>query len=475
MDVDSTTGNIGFSATSNTNTGGLRISGTNTIDSINAAALNVVNTVIGTGGLTFQSLSANGGTNGIVLTNTGATAGLTVTGAGGAPTGGVIQAMSSMNITANLGSGIGGDDVTDFSLVGSNVTGNADTATGVEAGIRFDDLLGTCAITTTTVSGSSEDNVRITPTSGVLNLSITNSTIGPNSVTTGGNGVSLIGNGSATVTTTVTGTTFTGNRGTGFLTNYTGSGSHTANVSTSIFRDNGKGLSLASNTTTDLLFNVLNNAEVVRSLGNALELITSTDATSAMEARGTFSGNVIGNNNADSGSQDFHGIAIDVRGDERALLAVNSNTIRHVEFQGIFIQDTDFGAVAGPPSDHDLTIRDNSVQNIDDNSGFPCGSPWGTLVDMRHTTTACMDMAGNTSAESPNGCGAAHFRVRQRDTASFLIERLTDGDGTPGEVINVAATVQAHVQSQNDAGSTAIVTPIVLGFTEAANGACVKP
>ena len=237
MDVDSTTGNIGFSATSNTNTGGLRIGSTNTIDSINAAALNVVNTVIGTGGLTFQSLSANGGTNGIVLNNTGTTAGLTVTGAGGAPTGGVIQAMSgngvsltntrnislsSMSITANLGSGIGGDDVTDFSLIGSSVTGNADTATGVEAGIRFDDLLGTCAITSTTVSGSSEDNVRITPTSGVLNLSITNSTIGPNSATTGGNGVSLIGNGSATVTTTVTGTTFTGNRGTGFLTNYTG-------------------------------------------------------------------------------------------------------------------------------------------------------------------------------------------------------------------------------------------------------------
>ena len=69
-----------------------------------------------------------------------------------------------------------------------------------------------------------------------------------------------------------------------------------------------------------------------------------------MEARGTFSGNVIGNNNADSGSRDFHGIAIDLRGDERALLAVNSNTIRHVDFQGIFVQDADFGASPDRPA-----------------------------------------------------------------------------------------------------------------------------
>jgi hypothetical protein len=483
--------NIGFSATTNTNTGGLQISGgPNTVTTTNAAALNVVNTVIGTAGLTFRSLSASGGTNGIVLTNTGTQGGLTVVGTGGAGTGGTIQNMTgdgisltntrslsfnSMNITSNQGSGINGDDVTNFAMVSCNVTNNADTATGVEAGVRFEELLGTCAITSSTISGSSEDNVRITPASGVLtNLTISNSTIGPNSVTTGGNGVTVLGSGTATATVTVTGTTFTGNRGTGFLSNFTSSGSHTVNVNTSIFRDNGKGLSLANNTNTDLLFNVLNNNEVVRSQSNALELIASADATSAMEARGTFSGNVVGDNNADSGSRDLHGIALDMRGDERALLAVNNNNVRHVDLVGLFISDADFGTLAGPPSDHDLTVRDNSVQNIDDNSGFPCAAPYGTLVDMRHTTVACLDMAGNTSAESPGGCGAAHFRLRQRDTSTFHFERLSDGDGTPGELINTVATIQTHAVNENDPGSTASVT-LINGFTEATNGFCVKP
>jgi hypothetical protein len=176
----------------------------------------------------------------------------------------------------------------------------------------------------------------------------------------------------------------------------------------------------------------------------------------------------------DSGSADLHGIAVDLRGDERSILAVNGNTVRHVDFAGLFISDADFGGMAGPPSDHDLTVRDNLLEDIDDNSGFPCGSPYGTLVDMPHTTVACPDMAGNTSAESPAACGAAHFRLRQRDTSTFHLERLSDGDGTPGELINDVATVQAHVVAENDPGSTADVT-LASGFTEAAGGSCVKP
>ena len=147
------------------------------------------------------------------------------------------------------------------------------------------------------------------------------------------------------------------------MSNFTSTGSHTVNVTGSTFRDNGKGVSLANNTSTDLTFNVSNNAEIVRSQSNALELLASFDATPSMQNSGTFGNNVVGDNNADSGSRDLHGIAIDLRGDERSILAVTGNSVRHVDFNGIFMQDADFGALGGAPSDADLTVRDNSIQN----------------------------------------------------------------------------------------------------------------
>jgi VCBS repeat-containing protein len=485
-----TSGLTAFSASNNTNSLGIEVTGAaNTINATNATALSVTSTIIGAGGLHFQRLSASGATNGIVLSSTGALGGLTVTGTGSAGSGGVVQNMSgdgisltntrsvslaNMNVTNNLGSGIAGDDVTDLTLTGSNVTNNGDTATGDEAGLRFDELLGTATITNCTISGSSEDNVRLTPASGALDLKITGTTIGPNSAATGGNGVTILDSGTASVTVSVTGSTFTQNRAAAFLGSFAGSGAHDVTVSNDVFRDNGKAVSLGSNTSTSLTFSVVDNAEIVRSESNALELLGSSDSTSAMQLSGTFGNNVVGNGTPDSGSRDWNGIAIDLRGDERSILAVTGNSIRNVDFQGIFVSDADFGGLAGTPSADDLTVRDNVVQQIDDNSGFPCGAPYGTLVDFRHTTVGCLDMASNTSAESPNACGAAHFRLRQRDTSTFKLERLTDGDGTPNELINNVAIVQSHVVTQNDPGSTANVT-LVTGFTEAANGTCAKP
>ena len=86
----------------------------------------------------------------------------------------------------------------------------------------------------------------------------------------------------------------------------------------------------------------------------------------------------------------------------------------------------------------------------------------------------CVDMASNTSAESPMGCGGTHFRVRQRDSSTYFLERLSDGDGTPGELINNTATVQTFAQGENDPGSTVNVL-LATGFTEASNGFCQKP
>ena len=66
--------------------------GTNSIASSTGTALNITNTTIGSGNVTFHDISANGAVNGIVLNNTGTSGHLAVTGTGTtAGSGGTIQ------------------------------------------------------------------------------------------------------------------------------------------------------------------------------------------------------------------------------------------------------------------------------------------------------------------------------------------------------------------------------------------------
>ena len=471
----------------------------NTLTTTSGTALNVANTTIGASDLNFKSISSNGGGNaGIVLSSTGSSGGLTVTGNGGTCsgtgncTGGAIQnktgngvsfsntrdvSLTRIAVDNNDGSGVDGDDVTNFSLVDSVVTNNADTATGVEAGLRFQELLGTNAITDTTISGSSEDEVRITPSSGTMNaLNVTGSTFGPNSASTGGHGLAWIATNSAQGTINVSDSSFSGIRSTAVLTNVADQASADTSVTTSSFskatgHPAGVFTTFGTSADADLDFTVSNNSTVDDSVSNAIQLVAGSTSTPSSQITGTISNNAIGNGALDSGSQDMFGIAMDLRGDQQSVLDISGNTVQNTDFEGIWVSSADFGSLAGPSATLDLTLRDNDVLSVDDNSGFPIGFIRGTLVDVRHTTSGCVDMAGNSSV----GVGGAEdFRVRQRDTAVFELERLTDGDATPGELIANAATVEAFVTGQNDPGSTADAT-FATGFTEAANGACATP
>jgi hypothetical protein len=487
-------GQSGLVASSNSNSGGLSATAsTSTIETTNAAALSVTGTRIGAGGLVFQRLSANGGANGIVLDTQDSAGGLSVSGSGAAGSGGVIRNMSGdgirlvnardvslawMTVEDNGGSGVHGENVTGFTLSDSVLDDNADTATGAEAGLRALNPQGAWAIRRTTVSDSYEDNVRITASGALASLAVEGSTIGAVSrvpAPLGGNGLALIGSGVATAgAVTVTGTTFTGNRGAGFVSSFIGTGSQALTLSGNTFTNNGRALSLATGGTAGLTLAVLNN-QATGSTGSAVELVSSPDTAAAAVVRGTVANNTIGTSGAaDSGSRDAYGIAIDLRGDERAILDVSGNTVRRSDWSGVFVSDADFGT-SPDASDSDVTVRNNAVSEIDDNSGFPCGAPWGTHVDFRHTTQGCLELQGNSSAASPQSCpDSARFRVRQRDTSVVLFERLSDGDATPGELVSSTATVGAHVVAENAAGSTANVL-LATGFTEAASGACVKP
>ena len=245
LDIDTTSGK-GFTATGagpGATTGGtITVTGTgNHLTSTTGTALNIVNTTIGGGGVTFEDISANGGTNGIVLNNTGS-GGLTVTGTGTtAGSGGTIQgtvqgalftstsnlSLSNMNFTnANSGNGtvnnidgptfnsaaqaaINLSSVSTAAFTNLNVNGNGG-AGGAQVGINGQ-TVSNLTIANSTVSGfgdaANEGDVKLFNLSGTS--SITNSIFGfAAGDTTAGEQLIDIRNNTGTLTLNATGNTF---------------------------------------------------------------------------------------------------------------------------------------------------------------------------------------------------------------------------------------------------------------------------
>lgn len=370
LNIDTTSGQ-GFSAT-----GGGTISVTtganpNTIDSTTGTALNVVNKTIGASNLTFRSISANGGTNGIVLNNTGTSGGLIVTGnssgicggqvtvnALGTPatitapnvadcTGGTIQnstgdgislintrnvSLTRMNISNNSANGIYGDELTNFSIISSNVTNNdAGNSVAFAAGLRFDEMYGNCAITNTTISGTKGDNVRLTPTPAtttLLTLTISGSVFGPNPAGTGGNGIAVVTHNSANAVFNITGSAFSGNQASGFLTTISDTSTVAVNISGTTFQDNNIGVDLGSSLSGVQTININTNT-VVRHVGNAINIVGDG------AINGTVNNNRVGNGTADSGSRDAYDIAVSHRSNLAWKLGITNNIVKNSDFEGL--------------------------------------------------------------------------------------------------------------------------------------------
>jgi hypothetical protein len=442
-------------------------------------------------GMTLTTVSANGGGYGLRIQDTNGAAGFSVTGDGGGSnngSGGTISGMTGanmsvggfelpgngvylrnaqnialgyMNVSGSQNNGVFGDDVTGFTLVRSNIT-NSGTITGLlEAGLRFYELLGSASVTNSTISGSFESNMLLTPASGVLgNLTISGSTIGPNSVTTGLDGLQINGSGTADVTVVVTGTVFTGNRSGGVSASFLNNSKQNWNISGSTFQNQTNAISLITSDNADLTYDVHDNPTILNSSANAMNLVTG-NANNAAAIRGRIQNNVIGNGTADSGSVTSFGIAVDMQSDQDAVINVAGNTVSNTDIEGIFVQsrlDNDADAEIGLL---DLTLRNNVVNTPDDNSAFPFFTVYGVRLESRNTSNLCLDINANDSASVG---GFEHFRTRQRDTSTYRVERLALGAQT-------AATMAAHVAAQNVAGSTASATAAT-SYTGVADGTC---
>ena len=117
-------------------------------------------------------------------------------------------------------------------------------------------------------------------------------------------------------------------------------------------------------------------------------------------------------------------------------------------------------------------VRNNTTNEIDDNTAFPFFFSHAYWFDSRNTSTLCLDTNGNNATATVGG--ADEHMLRNRDTSFFILERFTDGDGTPNETITNTAQVAAFNNAENVAPTTTLVTltGTFRGFNEAADNTC---
>lgn len=226
----------------------------NSLASASGHALRVVGTEIGSAGLTFRRIAAGNANyssgNGIVLDGTGTAGGnggLTVVGNGTAASGGVIRRKSGadgsissglaiylnatktptfrrMEISDVANGAIVGRNVAGLTMEDSRIEGQVGT-TASEGALVFgapnpsgqNGLIGTGLLRNVVIEGASGHTAAFYNQSGAMSLQIEGTTrincgLGSNSATLGGDGLVLLAQGSATVTTVVNNCQFRGNR-----------------------------------------------------------------------------------------------------------------------------------------------------------------------------------------------------------------------------------------------------------------------
>ncbi|HYJ85157.1 MAG TPA: Calx-beta domain-containing protein, partial [Pyrinomonadaceae bacterium] len=458
--------------------------------------------------MSLTSVSANGGISGIILSNTsgsfnvgtsgGLCGGAVTPNAVGTPatitspvladcTGGSILNMTTDGISLNnatnvsLGrmriqdaadSGVFGNNLTGFSLTNSWVESNGDSTVAEDSGLEFQVLTGTNDVTNSTVSNNFEFGINWQSTSGTGTLNITGTTVGPNPVGTGANGVHFNNQtGTNTSTIVITDSNITGNQATGIAANVDNSATQNLKIQNTTIRNNNIGIHVTSGTNAGTNLHVVNNTLLSHN-NFAIGLVPLSTSTTSSQFQALITGNSIGNGTADTGSRDSYGIYGDFRGDVDAILSITNNNIRNTDIPPIRVEGRLPNAAAGTPL-LDVTIRNNTLGIPDNNSAFPFVALYGMELESRNVTILTADVAGN---DATGLGGFEDIRFRQRDTSTFRMERLTDGDATPNEVITNMATVEAQMIADNP-GNTADATQqlATTGYTETANGATRDP
>jgi hypothetical protein len=494
LQIDTASGNNGFSAAGG---GTVNVTGTsNHIASTGAGstALNVTNTTIGASNLNFHDINENGGTNGIVLNTTGTSGHLVVAGSGGATndgTGGTIQHTSGdgvnltstqdvhlayMNITNNLGDGIGGTGINGLVLNHLVISGNGDNPATDESGINLTELTGSASngahptsISNSNINNNEEFEIQVSNTTGTLtNLQLNNNTIAANGLAINGNAssphgnlVNFLGLGTSVMGLTVTGGSFTGNTvsdathiitGTGVFAN-SGGTSMTANVTGATFTNNNAGVDASTDpVATSLNFDIENN-NFQGTRSTAINHFDNGNAPFTRTVNGTIKGNTIGTDaTANSGSAVGTGILIQNEGAVNGKFLIDNNTVSQIGGAGNGITvNVGLGGQATGGGETDVTITNNTIQHVNGSRGLTVNDNQDPGFGPFPTIWA--NISGNTFANIAGQAGNGQFlRIKElagtvkvtqaAPTAAVNSAELDDANGGNNSTkFNISGTV----------------------------------
>jgi hypothetical protein len=427
------------------------------------------------GTFTFRSVSASGGANGIVLQNT--TGSFTVTGdgtnttRGGNASGGTIANMAggdgasagtgvylsnAQNVTlrrmtingTNQNFGIYGTGVTNFVMQYATVAGTNGTSTAAREGsVIFDNALGASnSISDSVISGAVEDNLRVENGSGVLaGFTISNNNIQNNSSASGNIGVRFAAKTTASMTGTISGNTFTGNR-TDTINTDAGDTS-TLNITISgntIVRgapnDGNLGINVTAGVSGQVTFDVDNN-KVGTPDGTTDQSLLNTGINIFAGGTSTMNGKVRNNRVINRGAGvSGSGIRVVQATDSVLNVSVSNNTVSNVGLDyGI---QFDGGQNTGATGDTQIGVVNNSVSVL-------ATALDAIRVRARNASSACSRITGNVATHpgaSTCTLGGAELpcalSVSQGNTAVHNLEggALGLAGGNPGTASNRITT-----------------------------------
>ncbi len=381
--------------------------------------------------VTLDAVSANGGANGIRLVNT--TGGLAVTGNGGiSGSGGTVTAtsgdgihlenasnlsLSHMWILSCAGNGVGGTSVNGFALSGAWMASNGNAAS--EAGIALDNLSGLAAVNSSRVEHSYEDNIRLTQTTGILDLTLDDTILNSGaSPGPGGDGLEIITpvGSTAQVVLRVQNSTINGHTESGLVTNFRGSSSQDVTIVGSTFSWNGSGALLATADDSDLSFAIGSHAAGESNIwqnnqAGAISIVAGSTSTTNVHVSGAINENTVGTAGvANSGTTSGAGIGIDIRGMAEAVVEVSRNLVYRTAGPGIRGR-----ARLGEATLLGLTLGLNGVGEVGVSSAE---AVHGIDLASSETATLCLSAENNESAGNAAGSG---FSLARTTTSIFRV------------------------------------------------------
>jgi hypothetical protein len=531
----STTTNPAFTAT-----GGGTVSATqnnttiiNTITTTTGTAVNVANTTIGSSGLTFRSISANGGANGIMLNATGSGP-FSVVGVGTtAGSGGTIQntttrgasfigvsniTLRNMNFTnaatadfpaaptgLSLGSntadnaaihlqnastvvldtlsingsaeqGINGHNVNGFTLTNSTLAnlGNGPD----EDGLHFYNMVGTSAITNTTITSSGDDNVNIQNNNN-LPGDLPQTTTGSITVTGGSANTGVLGSGylfgirgTMNTTVTITGVTSNNNFSGGIVIDTFDTATSTIEITNSASTNNNDAISLSSHN-GNTKFDIHDNLSFA-----GTDFVRIGILKSAFSTTGTLQGFIRNNPIVVADGQTADGILIFAAGGGTTTVNVANNDFDYRGTQrAIAIQGGQDGS-----GQLNVNVTGNTIDLQIDGTGNPTtgifaqvavASPSGDNLNMCANIGGAGTLANIFTHSLGGTIAAGDIRIRQRFVTTVSLPGYAGSNSDNAAVVAYLAGRNTLVNSPTATATNEVgVTAGAGGFV---GGSCAQP